>query len=235
MAADRAAYQADKLAKVASLTEADALKRAQLQDELQSLREQARTRRDDRIAQLNEAVMIAKSLGIDKPSTPSTLSNSTPVSGSGNVIRTEVNNQQIPLYFMGTEALEAERDALQKRLSDEFTEPRIAQIKAELRLLEQNREVQLLKQRADEDVYVKNYAKWNQEATELKGLNLNLSALQLVNIDSQAIYPHSAIKPKPSLVIPLGMMLGFMLGIFAALIQVILGKDPLIKKNQQGK
>lgn len=224
MAAERAAYQADKQAKIASLSEADALKRAELQDELNSLRKQLRTRRDDRIAQLSEAIMIAKDLGIEKPSTPSTLSDSAPVTGSGNVIRTEVNNQQIPLYFMGTEALEAERNALQKRRSDEFTEPRIAKLQADLRLLEQNREVELLKQRADEDVYIENYAKWSQEAAELKGLNLNLSALQLVNIDRQAIYPRSAIKPKKVLVVALGAVLGTILGLFIALISVLTRK-----------
>lgn len=221
MAAERAAYQADKQAKIASLSEADALKRAQLEDELNSLRKELRTRRDNRIAQLNEAIVIAKSLGIEKPSTPSTLADSATVSGSGNVIRTEVNNQQIPLYFMGTEALEAERNALQKRRSDEFTEPRIAEIQADLRLLEQNREVELLKQRADEDVYIENYAKWSQEAAELKGLNLNLSALQLVNIDRQAIYPRSAIKPKRLLVVLVGGVLGLMLGLFVAMISLV--------------
>ncbi|PZW43398.1 Wzz/FepE/Etk N-terminal domain-containing protein [Pseudomonas sp. URMO17WK12:I2] len=224
MAAERAAYQADKQAKIASLSEADALKRAELQDELNSLRKQLRTRRDDRIAQLNEAIIIAKSLGIEKPSTPSTLADSAPVTGSGNVIRTEVNNQQIPLYFMGTEALEAERNALQKRRSDEFTEPRIAKIQADLRLLEQNREVELLKQRADEDVYIENYAKWSQEAAELKGLNLNLSALQLVTIDRQAIYPRTAIKPRLTLVLALGVMAGFMLGLFTALMHVMVSR-----------
>lgn len=221
MAAERAAYQADKQAKIASLSEADALKRAQLEDELNSLRKELRTRRDNRIAQLNEAIVIAKSLGIEKPSTPSTLADSATVSGSGNVIRTEVNNQQIPLYFMGTEALEAERDALQKRRSDEFTEPRIAKIQADLRLLEQNREVELLRQRADEDVYIENYAKWSQEAAELKGLSLNLGTLRLVNVDRQAVYPQSSVKPKEPLIIALGMVFGLVLGVLAALIQAV--------------
>jgi len=230
MAAERAAYQAVKQAKIASLSEANALKRAQLQDELHSLRKQLRTRREDRIAQLNEAIMIAKSLGIEKPSTPSTLADSDFVSGAGNVIYTEVNNQQIPLYFMGAQALEAERNVLQKRSSDEFTEPRIAQIDADLRLLEQNREIELLTQRSNEDVYIKNYARWNQEATELKGLNLELSSLQLVSIDRQAIYPNSAIKPASSLILMLGVILGLMLGIFAALMQMVLSEKLSIKK-----
>ncbi len=225
MAADRAAYQANKKTRIAALQENDELTRAKLNDELDSLRKQLRTRRDDRIAQLNEAILIARSLGLEKPSTPSAMGATEQTRATGNVIRTEVNNQQIPLYFMGTEALEAERDALQKRRSDEFTEPRIAQIQGELRLLAQNREVQMLKQREEEDLFIGDYAKWSKEAAELRGLNLNLGSLQLVNVDQQAIYPRSAIKPKRSLVLALGIVLGLMLGTFLALIHVITSKS----------
>lgn len=235
MAAERAAYQADKQAKVASLSEADALKRAQLLDELQALRKELRIRRDDRIAQLSEAILIAASLGIEKPSTPSTLAESIPVSGAGNVIRTEVNNRQIPLYFMGTEALEAERNALSKRRSDEFTEPRIAQIQSSLKMLEQNREVEMLKQRASEDVYIETYAKWNKEAAELKGLNLDLSALKLVNVDQHAVYPHSEIKPKKSLILGIGLVMGAVLGLMVGVLNFLLSADSGIGKKQAAK
>lgn len=52
-----------------------------------------------------------------KSNAPPTLSGSTPVTGPGSVIRTEVSNQQIPLYFVGgAEALKAERNALQKNV-----------------------------------------------------------------------------------------------------------------------
>lgn len=221
MAAERAAYQASKQAKIAELEEADELKRAQLNDELAALRKQLRTRRDDRIAQLNEAILIAKSLGIEKPSTPSALGETAQLPTSGNVIRTEVNNQQIPLYFMGSEALEAERAALQKRRSDDFTEPRIAEIQNKLRLLEQNREIQLLKQREQEDLFIGEYAKWSKEAAALKALNLDLSNLQLVKIDQQAVYPRFAIKPNKILVVAGGVVLGVMLGLLWALALVI--------------
>ncbi|TBV08262.1 Wzz/FepE/Etk N-terminal domain-containing protein [Phytopseudomonas dryadis] len=218
MAAERAAYQAEKKARIAELNEADELKRAELNDELGALRKQLRTRRDNRIAELNEAILIAKSLGIEKPSTPSALGQTAQLQSSGNVIRTEVNNQQIPLYFMGSEALEAERNALQKRRSDDFTEPRIAKIQSELRMLEQNRQIELLKQRGDEDLFIGDYAKWNKEATALKSLNLNLAELQLVSVDQQAVYPRAAIRPKKVLILVGGLLLGCMLGVFAALI-----------------
>lgn len=92
---------------------------------------------------------------------------------------------------------------LQKRRSDEFTEPRIAQIQADLRLLERSREVELLKWRADEDVYIENYAK-RAGGCGAKGAEPHLSALQLVNIDRQAIYPRSAVKPKKIAIVPIG-------------------------------
>ncbi|MGV8501972.1 chain-length determining protein, partial [Pseudomonas aeruginosa] len=60
--------------------------------------------RDSRIQQLNEAIQIATRLGIVKPTTPGALGE-VGQDGSRSVFRTEVNNQQIPLYFMGVDAL----------------------------------------------------------------------------------------------------------------------------------
>mgnify|MGYP001562431325 FL=1 len=119
----RSNYDVEKEAKIASLGEVDTLKRAQLQDELSALRIQLKALRSDRIAQLNEAIGIAKSLGIQKPTTPSSLGDSVNI-GARSVMRTEVNNQQVPLYFMGGDALRAELTALQQRRSDDFADPR---------------------------------------------------------------------------------------------------------------
>ena len=52
---------------------------------------------------------------------------------------------------MGTDALEAERAALQQRKTDDFTEGRITQIARELKMLQSNPEVKVLKQRQNED------------------------------------------------------------------------------------
>jgi len=227
MAAERYSYQANKQAKIAALTEADDLKRAKLNDELKALRKQLRTRREDRIAQLNEAILIARSLNIVRPATPSSLGNADqPAAGSqGNVIRTEVNNQQIPLYFMGTDALEAEKAALQKRGSDDFTEPRVGQIEKELQLLNQNREIEQLKQRDEEDLFIGAYADWHKEAAKLKNLNLNLANLNLVNIDQYAGAPYSPVKPKKALILAAGLVLGVMLGVFVALVRILVSSS----------
>lgn len=218
MAAARANYEASKEIKIAKLSEADALKRAELNDELAALRQQLKTRRDNRINQLNEAIRIATSLGINKPTTPSSLG-AAEITGQGSVIRTEVNNQQIPLYFMGSNALEAERKALLARRSDDFTEPRIAQIARELKLLQHNRQIEVLNSRENEDLFLKDLATWREEAARLRALQFDTESLKLVSIDQAAVEPSRPIKPKKALIVALALILGGMLGLFIALVR----------------
>ena len=214
----RAAYDVQKEAKIASLGEGDTLRRAQLLDELKALRAQLKTQRSDRMAQLNEAIGIARSLGIRKPTTPSSLGDSDR-SGSSSVMRTEINNQQIPLYFMGVEALEAERTALQQRKSDDFTDGRIAQIAKELQLLESNREIEVLNSRGNEDLFLAGVEPLRAEMSRLRNLNIDMSHIKLVAIDQSALEPLAPIAPKRALIVLLGLTLGAILGVFAVLIR----------------
>jgi chain length determinant protein (polysaccharide antigen chain regulator) len=216
--AARANYDTEKESKIAKLLEADRLKRAQLQDELSALRLQMKMERTNRLAELAEAIGIAQSMGIKTPTTPSSMADSART-GSSQVMRTEVNNQKIPLYFMGTEALEAERAALQKRTSDDFTNPRIAEIGKELQLLDANREVEVLRKRGNEDIFLQDVEPLRAEVARLRSLNIDMSNLKLVTIDRRAQEPLSPIKPKKALVIGLSLVGGLLLGLVAALIR----------------
>lgn len=141
------------------------------------------------------------------------------------VIRTEVTNQEAPLYFLGTEALTAERDALKNRTSDDFVEPRIAEIQSELTLLENNREVEILKAREGEDLYLTNLAQLREEASRLKGIKLDTERLRLVRLDQPALQSLNPIKPKKALILALGLVLGAMLGVFVALVRSLMNRD----------
>ncbi|PLP89233.1 chain-length determining protein [Pseudomonas sp. FFUP_PS_473] len=213
--AARAAYDAEKEGKIATLLEADNLKRAQLQDELKALRVQLKVRREDRIAQLDESISIARSLGLKKPSTPSSMASE---GGAGsNIIRTEVNNQQIPLYFMGTDALEAERKALRQRTSDDFVDPQVAQIRKELLLLNTNRQVEVLNQRENEEVFLSGIEPLRAERMRLANINIDMQQLNLVNVDRLALQPVDPIKPKKALVVGLGLLVGILCGLIFAI------------------
>ncbi|WP_339452308.1 Wzz/FepE/Etk N-terminal domain-containing protein [Pseudomonas sp. JAI120] len=219
--AARSSYDNEKEAKIASLNEDDAIRRARLQDELKALRAQLKILRTNRITQLNEAIGIARSLGIKKPATPSSLGESDR-GGSSSVMRTEINNQQIPLYFMGVDALEAEKTALSLRKSDDFTEGRIAQISKELQLLETNRQIEVLNRRENEDMFLRDVEPLRAEQARLANLNVDISRIKLVTVDRLALEPLAPVKPRRVLVVTLGMLLGAILGIFLVVFRYII-------------
>ena len=224
LSASRAVYQIDKNSRIARLLEADSIKHAQLVDELKALRAQLKARRADRIAELSEAIQIASSLGIKRPTTPSALGASE--SGAAvNVLRTEVTNQTTPLYFMGSDALEAEKKALLRRVSDDFAEPRIAQINKELQLLRSNREVEVLKSRRGEDDFLKDTEAMNREMVRLKSLDIDLARLKLAVVDRQAVEPVAPIKPKKGLVVILGLLLGLAAGVLIVSIRHLMARS----------
>lgn len=213
--AARTDYDVTKEGRIAELLESDNLTRALLQDELRALRVQLKLRREDRISLLGEAMTIARSLGLRRPSTPSAMSGS----DAGNLIRNEVNNQQIPLYFMGTDALEAERQVLRKRGSDDFADPRVAQIRKELSLLSNNRQVEVLRKRENEELFLKGVEALRAERTRLESISTDMRHLRLVSIDRLAIEPVSPVQPKKLLIVALGVMLGGLIGVFLAFLR----------------
>lgn len=223
MEAQRASYNASKEAAIAALIEENALKRAQLQDELSALRKELKVRRANRIQTLTEAISIAESLGIRKPTSPAAMAE--PARGGVQVIRTEVTDRGMPLYFLGTEALAAEREALVNRKSDDFIEPRIAEIQSHLTMLEHNREVEILESREEEDLYLFDLASMSEEAARLKAIKLDTGRLRLVRLDQLALQSLDPVKPRKAVIIALGLVLGAMLGVFVALIRSLMARS----------
>ncbi|MBC3494005.1 Wzz/FepE/Etk N-terminal domain-containing protein [Pseudomonas taiwanensis] len=210
-------YQAGKEGRIARLEEADAIKRAELNDELKALRVQLKLRREARLAQLEEAISIARSLGLKKPSTPSLMADG--AVGGGNIIRTEVSSQQTPLYFLGTDVLEAERNTLRKRTSDDFVEPRIAQIRKELVMLSTNRKVQMLRARENEAAFLEGIEALRVERARLQAIDTKLDGLHLVSIDQRAVESSKPVKPRKGVIVLVALIAGLVLGAFIALVR----------------
>jgi LPS O-antigen subunit length determinant protein (WzzB/FepE family) len=219
LAAARSSYDTWKEARIASLSESDRIRRAQLQDELQGLRTQLHSLNSNRIAELNEAITIAKKLNIMMPASPTSVGDD---AHSGSVsMRTEINNQQIPLYFMGVNALEAERTVLLQRKSNDFTERRISQIAKELKLLESNREIEVLKSRVNDELFLTDVQPLRAEKARLLSVNKDMSNLRLVAIDKEALEPTSQVSPNRPLLIIGGLLLGLVIGCAIAFFRVI--------------
>ena len=216
--AARSAYRSDKQTKIAGLTETDTVQVAKLKDELQALRLQLKTERESRIAQLNEAISIATSLGITNPTMPSAMADAA-AGSSSRLMRTEITSQTLPLYFMGTKALQAERAALLKRTSDDFTDKRVSDIGRELNLLEVNRQVEMLGKRMNEDLFLKNIEPLRAEVARLGNLKTDMSHLGLVSIDRKAQTPMYPIKPKKTLIVGFALVLGLLAGLGLATVR----------------
>ena len=225
--AARSSYHSEKEGKIATLVEADTLQKARLEDELKALRLQLKMERESRIQQLNEAISIAKSLGITRPTTPAAMADAAQ-GASSRVVRTEITSQSTPLYFMGSQALEAERAALLKRTTDDFTDNRISQIHKKMQLLEVNRQVEMLGKRSNEDVFLKDIEPLRAEVVRLGRLNTDMSHLGLVSIDRKAQAPTEPVKPKKALIVGLAVVLGLLLGLTIATVRF------LIQRRQQG-
>ena len=225
--AARSSYLSDKQGKIASFLEADTLQKARLEDELKALRLQLKIEREARIQQLDEAIAIAKSLGITRPTTPSAMADAAQGSSS-RLVRTEITSQSIPLYFMGSQALQAERAALLKRTTDDFTDDRISQIRKNIQLLEVNRQVEMLGKRSNEDVFLKDIEPLRAEVVRLGRMNTDMSHLGLASIDRKAQVPTDPVKPKKALIVALAMVLGLLLGLAIATVRF------LTQRRQQG-
>ncbi|GJB81333.1 hypothetical protein KAM380_057980 [Aeromonas caviae] len=210
-------YRTGNEGRIARLEESDTIKRAQLNDELKALRVQLRLQRQARLAELDEAISIARSLGLKKPSTPSLMADE--VSGGGNIIRTEVNGRPVPLYFMGTEVLEAERATLRKRTSDDFVAPRIGEIRKELLLLSNNRSVEAIKARVNDQDFLEGVEALRAERVRLQAINTELQGLQLVSIDQRAVAAAKPLKPRKALIVMFAFVCGLLLGVIIALVR----------------
>lgn len=211
-------YQAAVETEVAQLREQDTLKQGELEDELTALRLELKNQRLNRLEKLNEAIYIATELGIKNPTTLNSLSQDQQQRINSNVIRAEINSQnKDPLYFMGTRALLAEKEILSVRESDDFMNPRIAQIYKELELLKNNRRIEMLLSRDNQKLFLESNAQIRSEIARINELKADLGNLRLVRVDQLAVEPVAPIRPKRLLVLALGLVLGLMAGVGTAL------------------
>ena len=139
-------------------------------------------------------------------------------------MRTEITAQNIPLYFMGSQVLEAERAALLKRTTDDFTDERIAKTIKKLKLLEVNRQVEMLSKRSNEDLFLKDIEPLRAEVVRLGNLNTDMSRLGLASIDRKAQTPTDPIKPKKALIVGLGVLLGLLAGLCIATARFLISR-----------
>lgn len=147
-----------------------------------SLRSTAQQRREDRIAILKEALVVAKAVGMDAPQVT-----------SGRTSSSEELSEFIDgslTYMRGAKAIEAEMRVLQERQSDD---PFISELRSS-----------------------------QEQLSFLKTIEVQPDNVSVFTLDSAADVPETPIKPRKTLIVALGLLLGGMLGVFVALVRVMI-------------
>ncbi|BAP80163.1 chain-length determining protein [Pseudomonas sp. 10B238] len=147
-----------------------------------SLRSTAQQRREDRIAILKEALVVARAVGMDSPQV-------TAGRTSSNEELSEFIDGSLT-YMRGAKAIEAEMKVLEARESD--------------------------------DPFIPELRSSQEQLSFLKTVEVRPENVSVFTLDSVAEVPETPIKPKKSLIVALGIVLGGMLGVFVALIRVLI-------------
>ncbi len=146
-----------------------------------SLRSTAEQRREDRIAILKEALVVAKAVGMNSPQV-------TAGRTSSNDELSEFIDGSLT-YMRGAKAIEAEMKVLEARESD--------------------------------DPFIPELRSSQEQLSFLKKIDVSPENVSVFTLDSAAEVPDTPIKPKKPLIVALGLVLGGMLGVFVALIRVL--------------
>lgn len=162
-------------------------------------------RRKDRLVLLDEQIAIARELGIIKRE-------DAPVwTSDGSGVALSVATTSEPLYLRGVNELLAEKEAIAKREDDD---PFLAGVREVLA------EIEVLKARKDDDPFISGLRAKEEQLAQLEaGLVLFQSSTSDVvpaRIDRPAITPNSPSSPKKMRLLPLSLLGGLVLGVFAA-------------------
>ncbi|TCD21216.1 chain-length determining protein [Pseudomonas sp. IC_126] len=150
-----------------------------------SLRSTASQRRQDRIAVLQEALVVAKAVGMITPQVTAGRTS------SSQELEEFVDGSLT--YMRGAKAIEAELAVLEARKSD--------------------------------DPFISELRSLQEELSFLNTIEIDPNTVAVFRLDSAAQPPQTPIKPKKMMIVALGLVLGGMLGIFVALIRVMVRRS----------
>lgn len=85
-------------------------------------------------------------------------------------------------------------------------------------------QLQVLENRSNDEPFIKDFRELNTQLELLKAYTLDDANVSVVTIDEAAVVPSTPIKPKKKMIVMVGVVLGGMLGVFAALVRSVIRK-----------
>lgn len=204
-------HKDDMAARIERLQEDDKIRIAELEDRLAAEKQSIIYSREERVRVLKNAEKIASRLGIEKPTTPRDFGRQTQ---DRDVIYAEINSQGgLPLYFMGVEALQAEREVIEQNLKEDAKTEEIRNIESQLHQLKNNRTIEAIRKRENSTPFIEEYNNLRSENEMLSAGVVSPDEIDVASVTHWAYQPDGPESPRSSLIIALSFMLGGMLGL----------------------
>lgn len=226
MAATLEAQKEQIDARIARMQESDAIQIRRLKDARNAEVASVIASREERIRVLRSAEAIAERMGIKRPTTPRDLS---PRQGSAEVVYAEINaaNSQdgLPLYFMGVDALKAEREVIEANLREETKTAAIRDLEKQIAVLENNREIEALRARESNAAFSEEYGRLRDENTLLRANRISEDEIEISRVISWAYQPSTPDSPNTLLILALSVVIGGILGVFVLMVVTLVRSD----------
>jgi len=172
---------------------------ASLETDLTLQKQSLRRAREERLFTLEQALTVARRLGIEKPTTPQQFGRQP---AGTEVFYADISgDNSLPLYFMGYQALEADRDTLKQAIDEGLSN---SAIRATQQKLSQHKRIAEL---LNDGSLIGIDQGAGQNHTE-----------RVVQVVEYAFEPADQSKPKTLLILALAVVLGGMLGIMMVFI-----------------
>ena len=167
---------------------------ANLETRLELQKGSLQAEREEQLFLLDQAITVARRLEIEKPTTPQQFGRQP--SGTEVIYANISGDGSLPLYFMGYQALEADRDVLRDAIDQGLSNEEIR--RTEQQLEQRLRVAQLLENR------------------QLRGVDVGIASNhteRVVDVVEYAFPPAGPSEPRRALILALSLVLGGMLGV----------------------
>ncbi len=200
---------------IAQIEESNKEKLAKLRNEKRLLLIKTIKDKEAKIARLEEAYGIAKTMGIKKLTTIDAMA--TENKSSKTLISLGGKNQQIHA-LLGTIYLNSELEALRNRNNDELFIPGYSELNKQIESLENDERLHTLKMRDTDDPFITELPDLILKLNKLNQISFNFDEAKLYRLDKQAIATGDAVKPSRKLIVSIVFLLSFFASIFIVLI-----------------
>lgn len=227
----RVQHHQSRMLTIKKMEQDNAKKIALLQEQISAYVVKAKANRLTQIANAEEALNMAKSLGIIYPTTLDVLAQREQEGRSVNTAITVLDRQVSSLYLQGTKFLTALIKTLSNRKSDEGHLEEINDLREKIQLIKNDQTLIALKQRQSDDPWIKELPAKLAEKSALKALSPDFTDVVAFTMDSSAVVTNVKVKPNRKLIVAIGFVLSLFIALFVALIVASLKERNIAVEN----